>query len=107
MKNHKTKLISFVFHLKNLQIVRFLLSGGLAAFINISSRYLLSKFINYKLSILLAYMIGVSVAFILMRKFVFSFKKDVLYDQIYKFIIVNILGFLQTFLVSFVIPSCT
>ena len=104
-KKNNNRIILFALNLKDLRVFRFIISGGIAAFINISSRYLLSNFINYKLSILLSYMIGVSVAFILMRKFVFSFKKDILYAQIYRFIIVNILGLLQTLLVSLTLKS--
>ena len=53
------------------QFLLFIVSGGIAAFINILSRAILSIFFDFKISIIFAYCIGMITAYILSRKFVF------------------------------------
>ena len=82
------------------QVFRFILFGGLAAFANITSRIIFSKFFSYELSIIFSFLIGLTIAFTLMRKYVFVFKKNHIYRQIRRFILINILSLMQTFFIS-------
>lgn len=87
----------------NVKFFLFLLCGGIAALANIHSRVILNKYLSYKVSIVIAYFIGLLVAFVLFKFVVF--KKSNLHNinkEIVKFIIVNALALIQTFVVSLV-----
>lgn len=85
---------------KNRQFLYFLISGGLAAGLNIFSRIMFSNFFSYEVAIILAYLVGMTSGFVLMRYFVFDGKRDAVSGQAIRFIFVNILAIAQTFIVS-------
>ena len=72
------------------QFVRFLFAGGIAAAANYGSRFLFSHWVGYELAIILAYLVGMLVAFMLMRGHVFAAKGKALVPQVGKFIGINI-----------------
>ena len=82
------------------QFVRFLLAGGVAAAANYGSRFLFSEWFSYSVAIVLAYLVGMVVAFLLMRRFVFDATGGQLGPQVVKFIVVNMFAVLQTLLIS-------
>lgn len=82
------------------QVVRFLLAGGVAAGANFFSRMLLSRWLDYRPSIVVAYLIGMAVAFVLMRDTVFPASKKPMLAQVAKFSFVNVLSLAQTLIVS-------
>jgi putative flippase GtrA len=97
--------------LLSLQFARFLLAGGTAAVANYCSRFLFSYWVDYELAIILAYMLGMFVAFVLMRRPVFQAQEGASVLQIAKFVGVNILAVTQTLLVSlilarWILPAC-
>ena len=81
------------------QFLLFIISGGIAAFINILSRSILSNFLGFEISIIYAYLIGMIVAYILSRKFVFisnhNFKKS-----FFAFTVINLIAIVQTYFIS-------
>ena len=82
------------------QFIRFLLAGGIAAAANFGSRFVFSQWLPYSVAIVLAYLVGMSVAFVLMRRHVFTGSRGALGAQIAKFVGVNLLAVLQTLLIS-------
>lgn len=84
----------------NRQFLRFLLAGGIAAAANYGSRFVFSQWVNFECAIVLAYMVGMTVAFTLMRTYVFEANHQSLAPQIAKFVVVNMLAVVQTLLVS-------
>jgi putative flippase GtrA len=83
------------------EFVAFLLSGGVAAAVNVGTRALLSSLLPYEVAIVLAYSVGMVVAYSLMRAFVFqSAKSGSHHGQFVRFAIVNVFGLAQTMLVS-------
>jgi putative flippase GtrA len=84
----------------NKQFLRFLIVGGFAASANYGSRFLFNRWVGYEQSIVLAYLVGMLVAFILMRGHVFKGKGKSLAPQVLKFIFVNLLAVLQTLAIS-------
>ena len=52
---------------KWLEIVLFLLTGGVAALVNVVSRFLLNPFLGFVPAVVVAYMIGMLVAYVLFR----------------------------------------
>ncbi len=85
------------------QFVRFLFAGGIAAAANYGSRFAFSHWLSYGVSIVLAYLVGMTVAFVLMRRHVFTASKGALAPQVVKFVAVNMLAVLQTLLISLVL----
>jgi putative flippase GtrA len=82
------------------QFLRFLVAGGIAAMANFGSRFVLSIFFSYGVAVFLAYVVGMMVAFLLMRGHVFNASQGPLAQQVTKFIGVNLLAVCQTLAIS-------
>lgn len=82
------------------QVGRFLLAGGVAAAANYGSRFGFSLWFSYPAAIVLAYLVGMLVAFLLMRQYVFDGAGKPLGPQVLRFGLVNLLAVAQTLLVS-------
>jgi putative flippase GtrA len=82
------------------KLLSFLLTGGIAALINFLSRILYNHWLNFSISIVLAYITGMLAAFILMKSFVFTSSRKSLKHSALLFTLVNILAIFQTWLVS-------
>jgi putative flippase GtrA len=82
------------------QFTAFLLVGGIAALCNWSSRFAFSMFCNFSVAVVLAYCVGMLIAFVLMRLFVFKESSRRTRTQIPIFVAVNLLAVLQTLAVS-------
>lgn len=78
----------------------FILTSSTSAVFNFSSRILFNQWFSFTISIFLAYCIGITVAYVLARLFVFNKVKTSIKGSAFKFIIVNIFGMLQTWLIS-------
>ena len=81
----------------------FLVAGGIAAAANYGSRFGFSLWFNYPVAIVLAYLVGMAVAFLLMRQYVFDGRGKALAPQLWRFALVNALAVLQTLIVSLVL----
>ncbi|PPU94135.1 GtrA family protein [Xanthomonas albilineans] len=82
------------------QFIGFVAVGGIAAAANFSSRILLSHWLAYVPAIALAYLIGMTIAFLLNRSFVFRKSANALHKQAFWFVTVNILAIFQTIAIS-------
>ena len=78
----------------------FLLTGGVAALVNVVSRIGFSTVVNFELAVLLAYAIGMVAAYILARRFVFLNSRTSIRRSFAAFALVNLFAVLQTWLVS-------
>ena len=92
------------------QFMRFLLAGGMAAGANFGSRFVFSIFFSYGTAVFLAYLVGMLVAFLLMRGHVFNASQGPLAPLVTKFVGVNLVAVLQTLAISlllarWVLPS--
>jgi putative flippase GtrA len=54
------------------RFVRFLLTGGFAALVNLVSRYALNLFMSFEAAVAVAYLAGMATAYLLARIFVFD-----------------------------------
>ncbi len=86
--------------MKSRQFMRFLAAGGIAALANFGSRILLSAWMAYVPSIVVAYCIGMVTAFVLNRTFVFDDAANPLHHQIGWFTLVNLAAVTQTLIIS-------
>lgn len=78
----------------------FLGLGGLAAATNLIARYLLNFVMPFELAVVLAYMAGMVVAFVLFGKLLFTGSRGTFTRRISRFVQVNILGAALAWLVS-------
>jgi putative flippase GtrA len=78
----------------------FLITGGLAALINVVSRIGFSTVVRFELAVLLAYGIGMLTAYVLARRFVFLNSRTSIRRSFAAFALVNLFAVLQTWLVS-------
>jgi putative flippase GtrA len=92
-----------IFNIMTPQFVRFLLAGCFAAAANYGSRFIFNIFFSYSTSIFFAYLVGMLVAFLLMRRHVFDAKNGQIKSQVIKFVAVNIFAVLQTLFISLLI----
>jgi len=84
----------------NSQFIRFLMTGGIAAFVNIFSRYLLNLFIPFTIAIPIAYVIGMTTAYNLARLYVFDSSGRNRLDEFKRFTIVNIVALMIVWVIS-------
>ena len=87
------------------QFVRFLAAGGLAAAANILSRIGFSHWVALPVAVVLAYLVGMAVAFILMRSYVFPPGQAGLHRQVVVFALVNIAAVIQTLVVTLLLAD--
>ncbi|MFT7228751.1 MAG: putative flippase GtrA [Methylophilaceae bacterium] len=85
------------------KLVRFLIAGGIAAGVNFGLRFVFSMFLDYGFAVFFAYLVGMLVAFLLMRGHVFDAKSTPLAPQVTKFVCVNVAAVLQTLVISLVL----
>lgn len=82
------------------RFARFLAMGGIAASANIGARWLLSFTLAYEAAVALSYLVGMTVAFMLMRLLVFAPSDRSASVQFSRFAMVNAISFIQVWLVS-------
>jgi len=89
----------------NKQFFYFVFSGGTAAVVNFSSRYLFEIWFSFSLSIIFAYCCGMVTAYFLNIFFVFKDSTLKLTKSIIFFVLVNILAVLQTWVISITLAN--
>jgi len=82
------------------EFILFLITGGVAALINIVSRIGFSAVVSFELAVLLAYGVGMVTAYVLARKFVFVSSRNSIGRSFAAFALVNLFAVLQTWVVS-------
>jgi len=82
------------------QFLRFIFTGGVAAVVNFSSRFLYDDWVSFSNAVILAYITGMITAFILAKLFVFKDSKQSTSRSALFFILVNIVAVLQTWGIS-------
>lgn len=82
------------------RLARFLMNGGIALSVNLVSRFLLSFFLPFQVAVILAYAIGMAVAFTLFRLFVFDAQAGSTKAQFARFAIVNLVAVIQVWIIS-------
>lgn len=82
------------------QFGRFLLAGGVAAAANYGSRFLFSAWFTFEVAVVLAFFVGLTTGFVLMRSYVFQAGGKPLLPQVWRYVAVNLLALLQTLVIS-------
>ncbi len=87
----------------SIEFLRFIVTGGIAALVNLVSRYLLDFVMPYSAAIVLAYLLGMAVAFTLFRIFVFGPSERSARSQFIRFVLVNLVAVIQVWAISVVL----
>lgn len=82
--------------LLNNTVIRFLLAGGLAAACNFGSRFFYSLLVDFSTAVVLAFMTGLTVGFLLNKRYVFTSSRNSIAAQITWFLFINLLALAQT-----------
>ena len=82
------------------QFRSFLIAGGIAAAVNYGSRFIYSQYVDFSVAVVLAFITGMITAFVLNKLYVFTASKNDTGMEIIYFILVNMLGLAQTWLIS-------
>jgi len=92
------------------EFLKFLLTGGLAALVNLASRYALNLVMPFEVAVAVAYMIGMATAYILARVFVFQRSDRSIGSEFGRFTLVNLVALALVWAISvglarFVFPA--
>ena len=82
------------------RVITFLVTGGLAAALNIASRVALDRVMPYEVAVAVAYLVGMTTAFFLARLFVFQASGRSLHVEYGRFALVNVAALIQVLVVS-------
>lgn len=82
------------------EFLQFLLVGGIAAAVNFVTRIAFSEFVSFRVSIVLAYLVGMITAFILSKLYVFDVSGRHYLQELKDFSIVNIFAVIQVWIIS-------
>jgi putative flippase GtrA len=75
------------------QFLRFVMVGGIAAVLHWLSRIALNMFMSYAWAVALAYPVGIAVAFVLNRQYVFPHSERPPEAELFYFFLINIAAF--------------
>ena len=78
----------------------FLMTGGLAAAVNVASRIVFDLVLPYEAAVAVAYLVGMTTAFFLARLFVFEASGRSLHVEYGRFALVNVAALVQVLVVS-------
>lgn len=92
------------------RVLLFLVAGGVAAGVNIVSRIILNLVMPYEVAIVVAYLCGMTTAYVLNKMFVFAASGRAVADEYLRFTLVNLAAIVQVWIVSvglarFVFPA--
>lgn len=76
----------------NLRFVKFLATGGIAALVNLLSRYALNYLMPFEAAVVVAYLLGMTTAYLLARRFVFDASGRSVASEVRRFVLVNIVA---------------
>ena len=84
----------------NKQFILFVVAGGIAALGNFCSRIVINQWLDFNISVVIAYCIGMFIAYTLSRIFVFTERKTSVLSSSVKFVLVNVVAVIQTYFIS-------
>lgn len=83
------------------RFLKFVLTGGLAAVVNIVLRWVVNGVMPFELAVVASYLIAMTVAFVLSKAFVFDSSRLPAQTQFVRFAMVNVVSLVIVWAVSF------
>jgi len=82
------------------EFLRFLITGGVAALVNLVSRFLLDQWLSFEAAVIIAYPIAMLTAYVLARRFVFVTSGRSTGSELTRFALVNAVAMVLVFTIS-------
>jgi putative flippase GtrA len=82
------------------QFISFLITGGIAALVNLGTRIVFNLFMRFEIAVIVAYLCGMTTAYVLARYFVFERSGRAVHDEYIRFTLVNLVAIAQVWIVS-------
>jgi putative flippase GtrA len=82
------------------QFVLFLITGGIAALVNLGARIGFNLVVSFEIAVIIAYLCGMTTAYSLARLFVFERSNRAIRDEYTRFALVNLIAVMQVWIVS-------
>ncbi len=82
------------------RFIRFMVTGGVAAIVNLVSRYFLNFLTSFASAVAIAYLFGMVTAYVLGRLFVFERSGRTVADEFWRFTVVNLFAAAQVWVIS-------
>lgn len=87
------------------QLLAFVVTSGVAALANFGSRVAFSVILPFSFAIVAAFVVGLSTAFVLNRRYVFVDGSGSALQQFIRFTVVNLFGLVQTLAISLLLAN--
>jgi putative flippase GtrA len=87
-------------HAVRREFVAFLITGGIAALVNLGARIALNLVMPFEVAVIVAYLCGMTTAYVLARQFVFARSGRAVHDEYVRFTLVNLVAAAQVWIVS-------
>ena len=85
------------------QFGRFLLAGGLAALVNWLSRFVFNLAMSYAAAIVAAFALGMAVAFVLNKRYVFPYSQRTVAAEVSFFVLFNLAAFPVVWVIAYLL----
>jgi putative flippase GtrA len=82
------------------EFVSFLVTGGIAALVNLGARLVFNRVMPFEIAVIVAYLFGMTTAYVLARNFVFERSGRAVHDEYLRFTLVNLVAVSQVWIVS-------
>jgi putative flippase GtrA len=82
------------------QFFSFVITGGIAALVNLGTRIVFNLAMPFELAVIMAYLCGMTTAYVLARQFVFERSGRALHQEYTRFAVVNLIAIVQVWIVS-------
>lgn len=82
------------------EFLKFLAAGGVAALVNLATRYIVNRYMPFEAAVVVAYLAGFVTAYALSRMFVFQKSGRRRRVEILRFAIVNVVSLIVVWVVS-------
>ncbi|VAX10808.1 hypothetical protein MNBD_GAMMA25-2460 [hydrothermal vent metagenome] len=82
------------------EFIQFVLVGGFAAAVNFLSRIIFSQWMEFRISVVVAYGIGMVTAYLLSKFLVFKPSGKKAHEEFFRFTLINIAAIIQVWLIS-------
>jgi putative flippase GtrA len=82
------------------EFVFFLITGGIAAAVNLSMRIVFNLIVPFEFAVVIAYVCGMATAYALARRFVFECSGRSMHNEFVRFALVNLVAVIQVWIVS-------
>ena len=87
-------------HSQRRRFAIFLITGGVAALVNIGARIVFNLVMSFEIAVIVAYLCGMTTAYALARQFVFERSNRMMRDEYVWFALVNLIAVIQVWLLS-------